>query len=149
MAQVKVSCNSVGGTLWACWGDPRDEDVCTDTDADLVISLNRQGESIGFEYFRFSRIERNDWRVKVHYDQAGRSLTVWFGDPVEQYACVDTGYGVNLIKDQRGDVIGVEKLNYALSATEDLQVEVAAFDAPEHREGIRSKSTQSAPTAIP
>ena len=145
MAQVKVSCNSVGGTLWACWGDPRDEDVCTDTDADLVISLNRQGESIGFEYFGFSRIERNDWRVKVHYDQAGRSLTVWFGDPAEQYACVDAGYGVNLIKDQRGDVIGVEKLNYALSAAEDLQVEVAAFDDTEHPEGISS----AAPTAIP
>ena len=50
--------------------------------------------------------------VKVYYDRAGNSLTVWFGNPQEEYNCEETGDEVVLMKDKAGQVIGFEKLNF-------------------------------------
>ena len=50
--------------------------------------------------------------VKVLYDDIGNTLTVWFGDPGEEYMCEETGEEVVLMKDKEGRVIGFEKLNY-------------------------------------
>ncbi len=53
-------------------------------------------------------------QVKVYYDQAGNTLTVWFGNPQDEYVCEETGDEVILMKDKSGHVIGFEKLNYAV-----------------------------------
>ena len=29
-------------------------------------------------------------KVKVYYDSTGNTLTVWFGDPQDEYICVET-----------------------------------------------------------
>ena len=64
--------------------------------------------------------------VNVYYDKIGNTLTVWFGDPHNEYVCEETGDEVILMKDKSGQVIGFEKLNYSLSQAESLNV---AFEA--------------------
>jgi uncharacterized protein YuzE len=59
-------------------------------------------------------------RVKVTYDRAGNTLTVWFGNPQDEYTCEETGGEVILMKDREGKVIGFEKLNYSVSRPEQL-----------------------------
>jgi hypothetical protein len=61
-------------------------------------------------------------QIKVFYDRAGNTLTVWFGDPQEEYVCEETGEEVILIKDRAGQVIGFEKLNFAVPAPQQLRV---------------------------
>ena len=63
---------------------------------------------------------------KVLYDRAGNTLTVWFGDPQDEYVCEETGDEVVLMKDKAGHVIGFERLNFITPAPEQLQV---AFEA--------------------
>jgi len=53
--------------------------------------------------------------VKVYFDQEGNTLTVWFGDPAEEYVAEETGDEVVLMKDKQGKVIGFEKLNFTLN----------------------------------
>lgn len=52
-------------------------------------------------------------QVKVYYDSVGNTLTVWFGNPHDEYVCEETGAEVILIKNKAGEVIGFEKLNFA------------------------------------
>jgi uncharacterized protein YuzE len=61
-------------------------------------------------------------QVKVFYDRAGNTLTIWFGDPESEHVCEETGDEVILIKDRSGRVIGFEKLNFAVPAPEQLHV---------------------------
>jgi len=61
-------------------------------------------------------------QVKVYYDQAGNSLTVWFGNPKDEYVCEETGDEVVLMKDKSGQVIGFEKLNFLVPKSSHLQV---------------------------
>jgi hypothetical protein len=63
-------------------------------------------------------------QVKVFYDHTGNTLTVWFGDPQNEYICEETGDEVILMKDQQGRVIGFEKLNFSVPAPEQLRVEL-------------------------
>ena len=60
--------------------------------------------------------------VKVFYDEAGNTLTVWFGDPQTEYVAEETGDEVILMKDQQGRVIGFEKLNFSAVKPKHLQV---------------------------
>ena len=60
-------------------------------------------------------------QVKVFHDRAGNTLTVWFGDPREEYICEETGDEVILMKDQAGSVIGFEKLNFSVTASEQVR----------------------------
>jgi uncharacterized protein YuzE len=60
-------------------------------------------------------------KVKVYYDRTGNTLTVWFGDPQEEYVSEETGDEVILMKDKSGRVIGFEKLNYSLPVKEHLK----------------------------
>ena len=60
--------------------------------------------------------------VKVFYDQAGNTLTVWFGNPQEKYVCEETGEEVILMKDKAGKVIGFEKLNFSSVKPQPLRV---------------------------
>ncbi|MGB3136654.1 MAG: DUF2283 domain-containing protein [Nodosilinea sp.] len=52
--------------------------------------------------------------LKIYYDEVGKTLTVWFGDPAEEFIAEETGEEVLLIKNQAGTVIGFERLNYEL-----------------------------------
>lgn len=63
-------------------------------------------------------------QIKVFYDHAGSTLTVWFGNPQDEYICEETGDEVLLMKDQQGHVIGFEKLNFSLSAPRALSVDL-------------------------
>lgn len=65
-------------------------------------------------------------QVSVCCDRAGKTLTVWFGDPQEEYSCEETGDEVILMKDKEGRVIGFEKLNHSVPADEQLRF---AFEA--------------------
>ncbi len=60
--------------------------------------------------------------VKVYYDSMGKTLTVWFGDPSDEYICEETGDEVVLMKDQAGTVIGFEKLNYTIPDEKSLKI---------------------------
>ena len=61
-------------------------------------------------------------QVKVFYDQEGNTLSVWFGDPKEEFVCEETGDEVVLMKDKLGRVIGFEKLNFSVAKSERFQV---------------------------
>jgi uncharacterized protein YuzE len=52
----------------------------------------------------------------------GNTLTVWFGDRQTEYVCEETGDEVILMKNQQGEVIGFEKLNYDLAANTNLKI---------------------------
>jgi uncharacterized protein YuzE len=60
--------------------------------------------------------------VKVYYDQAGNTLTVWFGNPQDEYVCEETGDEVVLMKDKTGQVIGFEKLNFSVVPSQPMRV---------------------------
>jgi len=64
-------------------------------------------------------------QMKVFYDRMGNTLTVWFGDPSNEYVCEETGE-VILMKDQMGRVIGFEKLNFSIPAQGQLRVALEA-----------------------
>jgi uncharacterized protein YuzE len=51
--------------------------------------------------------------VKVFYDRTGNTLVVWFGNPQDEVEAEETGDEVILMKDQQGQVIGFEKLNFS------------------------------------
>ena len=61
-------------------------------------------------------------QVKVCYDRAGNILTVWFGNPQDEYVAEETGDEVILMKDKDGKVIGFEKLNFSIAKPKHLQV---------------------------
>lgn len=60
--------------------------------------------------------------IRVFYDSTGNTLTVWFGNPQDEYVAEETGEEVVLMKDKAGKVIGFEKLNFALPNAKHLQV---------------------------
>ena len=61
-------------------------------------------------------------QIKVICDREGNTLTVWFGDPQAEYICEETGDEVILMKNQTGQVIGFEKLNFLVVTLEPLRV---------------------------
>ncbi len=60
--------------------------------------------------------------VKVYYDREGNTLTVWFGNPQDEYVCEETGDEVVLMKDRAGHVIGFEKLNFSVVPLQPMRV---------------------------
>jgi uncharacterized protein YuzE len=67
--------------------------------------------------------------VKVYYDQVGHTLTVWFGNPQDEYTWEETGDEVVLMKDRNGQVIGFEKLNYTIPPTTNLKISFETANA--------------------
>ena len=61
-------------------------------------------------------------QVKVFYDHAGNTLTVWFGDPKSEYICEETTEEFVLMKDKAGHVLGFEKLNFEITKPDHLRV---------------------------
>jgi len=60
--------------------------------------------------------------VRVHYDRKGNTLTVWFGDPADEYVAEETGEEIVLMKDREGKVIGFEKLNFTGQSGDAIKV---------------------------
>ncbi len=58
--------------------------------------------------------------LKIYYDEVGKTLTVWFDDPTQEFIAEE----IILIKNQSGKVIGVERLNYTPANTETFQVKL-------------------------
>jgi len=61
-------------------------------------------------------------QIKIFYDEVGNTLTVWFGNPQDEYVTEETGDEVILMKDKAGRVIGFEKLNFSIVKSKHLQV---------------------------
>ncbi len=51
-------------------------------------------------------------RLRLYFDRAGNTLSVWFDDPKKEHVCEESDDDVVLIKDRRGRVIGFERLNF-------------------------------------
>jgi len=58
-------------------------------------------------------------QVKVFYDREGNTLTVWFGNPADEYVAEETGEEIVLMKNREGKVIGFEKLNFTMAQSTD------------------------------
>lgn len=61
-------------------------------------------------------------KVKIYYDREGNTLTVWFGEPADEYICEETGDEIIIMKDKNGTVLGFEKLNYLSGSVSDRTV---------------------------
>ena len=51
-------------------------------------------------------------RIKVIHDTVGHTLTIWLGDPKEEYLSTLTEDEVVVMKNRDGRVLGVEVLHY-------------------------------------
>ena len=47
-------------------------------------------------------------KLKVIHDRTGNTLTVWFGDPADEFICTETNEEVVLMRDINRKVIGFE-----------------------------------------
>lgn len=61
-------------------------------------------------------------QIKVYYDREGNTLTVWFGNPTDEYIAEGTGEEIVLMKDREGKVIGFEKLNFTVQSPDAVRV---------------------------
>ncbi|HQU35834.1 MAG: hypothetical protein CNIPEHKO_00607 [Anaerolineales bacterium] len=61
-------------------------------------------------------------QVKVYYDREGNTLTVWFGNPADEFVAEETGEEIVLMKDREGKVIGFEKLNFTAQSADAVRV---------------------------
>ena len=61
-------------------------------------------------------------QVKVYYEREGNTLTVWFGDPANEYVAEETGEEIVLMKDKDGKAIGFEKLNFTAQTADAMKV---------------------------
>lgn len=70
-------------------------------------------------------------RIRVRHDVAGRTLTVWLGDPGEEYVSTLTDDEVVVMKGRGGRILGFEVLHYEPAEPgAGLSVE-AIIEAPE------------------
>ena len=51
-------------------------------------------------------------KVKILYDKTANSLVVWFDSAEKEYISQEVEDDTILMKDKKGKVIGLEKLNY-------------------------------------
>lgn len=56
-------------------------------------------------------------RIKIIHDSVGHTLTVWLGDPSQEYVSTLTEDEVIIMKDRDGHVLGVEVLHYCPEET--------------------------------
>ncbi len=50
-------------------------------------------------------------KITVIYNKVGNTLDIWFGKP-RKAICEELGSGFILKKDEKGNILGFEKLNY-------------------------------------
>jgi len=51
-------------------------------------------------------------KIKILYDKTANSLVVWFDEAKKEYIAQEIEDDTILMKDKKGKVIGLEKLNY-------------------------------------
>ena len=51
-------------------------------------------------------------KVRVYFDRAGNTLSVWFDDPQKEHVCEESDDDMILIRDRQDRVIGFERLNF-------------------------------------
>jgi hypothetical protein len=51
-------------------------------------------------------------RIRVIHDTIGHTLTIWLGDPKQEYVSTLTDDEVIVMKDREGKVLGFEVLHY-------------------------------------
>ena len=51
-------------------------------------------------------------RIKVIHDTVGHTLTIWLGDPKEEYVSTLTDDEVVVMKSREGKILGFEVLHY-------------------------------------
>ena len=56
-------------------------------------------------------LSREENTCGAGYDRSADTLTVWFGNPADEYICEEVGEEVVLMKDRNQHVIGFEKSN--------------------------------------
>jgi hypothetical protein len=61
-------------------------------------------------------------KVKIYFDKTRNTLTVWFGNPMEEYICEETGSDIIIMNDKEGDTLGFEKLNYSKENKSDRNI---------------------------
>jgi len=66
--------------------------------------------------------DEKDLLLKIYYDRRGNTLTVWFGNPADEYVAEETGEEIVLMKDREGKVIGFEKLNFTTQSADAIRV---------------------------
>ena len=69
-------------------------------------------------------------KVKLFYDEKGRTLSVWFDEPKKEASSEEVGEGVILSKDKRGKVIGFEKLYVDFPKTKSSPRSQKTLDVP-------------------
>lgn len=60
-------------------------------------------------------------RLTHLYDPVGNTLTIYFGDPKREHICEETADEIVLMKDDQGEVIGIEILHFSQRASEQLR----------------------------
>jgi hypothetical protein len=65
-------------------------------------------------------------RLRTYYDADGKTLTVWFNDPAQEFIAEETGEEAIIIEDRNDKVIGSETLNFTLDSDQDPRVEAIA-----------------------
>ena len=70
-------------------------------------------------------------KIKLFYDEKGKTLSVWFDDPKKEAVSEEAGDGVILSKDKKGKVIGFEKLYVELPKSKKTQrvIEIPVFSS--------------------
>ncbi len=51
-------------------------------------------------------------RIRVIHDSVGHTLTIWLGDPQQEYLSTLTDDEVVVMKDKQGQILGFEILHY-------------------------------------
>jgi hypothetical protein len=90
--------------------------------------------SYGRHKGRINRVEKVR-KVKVIHDRTGNTLTVWFGEPSDEYICSETGEEVVLIRDKNLKVIGFELLSFLPPGDQsgfsgEVEILAKTFDPP-------------------
>lgn len=68
-------------------------------------------------------------KLKLFHDKIGNTLTVWFDDPQSEYIAEEIGDDTIVMKNKKGIVIGLEKLNYIVPFQKDsaeLPIEIVS-----------------------
>ena len=71
-------------------------------------------------------------------------MTIWHGDKADEYSRDEPVDRVVIVKNRRGQPIGVEKLDYMLEDPDDLEVEVEKWADPHYLEWLHPKSNSTA-----
>ncbi len=66
-------------------------------------------------------------KIYHDHDQEAKTLTIWFDDPQKEFLVYEMGEDMSLIKDEDGNIIGIERLNYLGEQIDGSSVEFVNF----------------------